>query len=182
MSQLRLRTKNETRKEMTVRANRGLVGAIGLTLAASVLAVMVIGSAGAQGEEDVRLPFGPVGIARGQTAVLNVVLLAAPPSPCRATLSFYDAAGQVLGTREQPATTQVTLEQPNVTASFELAAAEALGEERGRAVILPAVQVPPNPCATLVATLEVSEPSGRTSVLVNPGTVMGLNPQPEPPS
>lgn len=59
---------------MKATTKRGLAAAIGLTLAASVLAVMVIGPAAAQGEEEaVRLPFGPVGIARGQTAVLNVV-------------------------------------------------------------------------------------------------------------
>jgi hypothetical protein len=143
--------------------------------------VMLVGPVTAQGhEEEVRLPFGPVGIARGQTAVLNVALLALPPNPCRATLTFYDAAGQVLGAREEPAMTQVTLEEPNVTASFELPAVQAPGE--GRTVILPAVQAPPNPCADLVATLEIVDAGGRTTVLVNPGTIRGLNPQPEPPS
>ena len=149
---------------------------------------MVIGPAAAQGEEEeeeeeeVRLPFGPVGIAQAQTAVLNVVLLVAPPNPCRATLTFYDPAGQVLGTREEPATTQITLEEPNVTASFGLPAVQGLDEEHPRAVILPAVQLPPSPCVDLVATLEISDSSGRTSVLVNPGTLRGLNPQPEPPA
>jgi hypothetical protein len=168
---------------MTARAKRGVVGAIGLCLAASVVAITVIGPVGAQGEEEeVRLPFGPVGIARGQTAVLNVVLVALPPSPCRATLTFYDAAGQVLRTREEPATAMVTLEEPNVTASFELPAVQAPGEEQVRTEILPAVQAPPNPCADLVATLEIVDGSGRTSVLVHPGVLRGLNPQPEPPS
>lgn len=77
---------------------------------------------------------------------------------------------------------EVTLEEPNVIASFELPAVQALGEERMRAEILPPVQLPPDPCADLVATLEIFEGNGRTTVLVNPGTLRGLNPQPEPPS
>jgi hypothetical protein len=157
-----------------------MVGATALILTA--IMAMMVGPVAAQGEEEVRLPFGPVGIARGQTAVLNVALLALPPNPCRVTLSFYDREGQVLGTREEPATAVFTLEEPNVTASFELPAFQALGEDQVRAQILPAVQVPPSPCADLVATLEIYDASGRTSVLVNPGTLRGLNPQPEPPS
>jgi hypothetical protein len=52
---------------------------------------MVVVPVGAQIEEgEVRLPLGPVGITHGQTAVLNVALLAAPPNPCRVTLGFYD--------------------------------------------------------------------------------------------
>ena len=150
---------------MAARAKRVLIGAAALTLAAIGLAAMVGGPVGAQSEEEeVRLPFGPVGIAQGQTAVLNVVLLAAPPNPCRATLSFYDRAGGLLGTREEPAMAVVTLEEPNVTASLELPAVQALGEERVRAGILPAVQAPPNPCADLVATLEIYGPGDRTQI------------------
>jgi len=150
---------------MVAKAKRLLIGAAALTVAAIGLAAMVGGPVGAQGEEEeVRLPFGPVGIARGQTAVLNVVLLEVPPDPCRATLSFYDAAGDLLGNREEPATAEVTLEEPNVTASFELPAVQALGEGQVRAEILPAVQAPPNPCADLVATLEVYGPGAATQI------------------
>jgi hypothetical protein len=158
-----------------------MVGAIALIVAITA-AVMVVPVAAQSEEEEVRLPFGPEGIAHGQTAVLNLTLLAFPPNPCRATVSFYDRAGQVLGTREEPAMAVFTLEEPNATESFELSADQALGEGQVRALILPAVQAPPNPCADLVATLEVYDASGRTSVLVNPGTLRGLNPQPEPPS
>jgi len=149
---------------MAAKAKRFLIGAAALTVAAIGLAAMVGGPVGAQGEEEVRLPFGPVGIARGQTAVLNVVLLALPPNPCQATLSFYNAAGDLLGSREDPATAEVTLEEPNVIASFELPAVQALGEEQVRAQILPAVQAPPNPCADLVATLEVYGPGATTQI------------------
>jgi hypothetical protein len=158
-----------------------LIGAVAVILGATA-AAMLVGPVNAQSEEEVRLPFGPVGIARGQTAVLNVALLALPPNPCHVTLSFYDRAGELLGTREEPATDVFTLEDPNVTASFELLAVLALGEEQARAEILPAVQLPPSPCADLVATLEIVDGSGRTSVLVHPGELSGLNPQPEPPS
>jgi hypothetical protein len=166
---------------MTWRANRSWkVGA--RVLIAAVTALMMVAPVAAQVDEEVRLPFGPVGIANGQTAVLTVTLLALPPNPCRVTLSFYDRDGQLLGTREEPATATFTLEEPNVTTSFELAASQVLREGQVRAEFLPAVQAPPNPCADLVATLEVYDGGGRTSVLVNPGAERGLNPQPEPPS
>jgi hypothetical protein len=168
---------------MTSKAKRYLIGAAGLIVAAVAMAAMVIGPVSAQEEEmEVRLPFGPVGIARGQTAVLNVALVAVPPSPCRVTLSFYDRAGRLLGSREEPAVAEFTLEEPNVIVSLELPAVQALGEEQTRAEILPAVQLPPNPCRDLVSTLEVFDAGGRTSVLVHPGELVGLNPQPEPPS
>lgn len=155
----------------------------GVTLAAAGLLAMVVGPVGAQVDEgEVRLPFGPVGIAHGQTAVLNVALLALPPSPCRVTLSFYDRSGVLFGSREEPAMAVFTLEEQNVTESLELSSAQALGEGEVRVEILPAVQLPPNPCADLAATLEVYDSNGRTSVLVHPGESRGLNPQPEPPS
>jgi hypothetical protein len=114
---------------------------------------------------------------------LNVALLAHPPNPCRVTLSFYDRAGDLLGSREEPAMAVFTLEEPNMTESLELSSALALGEEgEVRVEILPAVQLPPDPCADLAATLEVYDSNGRTSVLVHPAESIGLNPQPEPPS
>ena len=168
---------------MTARARPfWVLGALGLTVAALGLAMAVAGPVGAQDEEEVRLRFGPVGVARGQTAVLNVALVAVPPGPCQVTLSFYDRSGGLLGTREEPAMAVVTLEEPNVTASLELPADQVLGEGQLRAEILPAVQLPPNPCADVVATLEVYDTNGRTSVLVHPADLAGLNPQPEPPS
>jgi hypothetical protein len=155
---------------MTVRVRRfWTVGATALIVAVTA-AIMVAPAAAQSEEEEVRLPFGPVGIAHGQTAVLNVVLLAVPPSPCQITLSFYDPEGQVLGTREEPAMTVFTLEEPNVTESFELSADQTLADGQVRVRILPAVQLPPNPCADLVATLEIYGPGDQTRIYwTNPG-------------
>jgi hypothetical protein len=91
-------------------------------------------------------------------------------------------AGDLVGSREERATAVFTLVEPNVTESLELSSAQALGQGAVRVEIFPAVQLHPNPCADLAATLEVYDSNGRTSVLVHPGESIGLNPQPEPPS
>jgi len=61
------------------------------------MAATLVGPVSAQNAKEVRLLFSPVGIARGQTAVFSVVLVALPPSPCQATPSFYDSPARCSG-------------------------------------------------------------------------------------
>jgi hypothetical protein len=121
-------------QEPAVTARRCLaIAGLALILGGTGMAATLVGPVSAQNAEEVRLPFSPVGIARGQTAVLSVVLVAPPPEPVPGHTELLRLAGQVLGPREEPAMTQVTLEEPDVTASFELPEVQARGEEQVRA-------------------------------------------------
>jgi hypothetical protein len=85
-------------QEPAVTARRCLaIAGLALILGGTGMAATLVGPVSAQNAEEVRLPFSPVGIARGQTAVLSVVLVALPPSPCQATLSFYDSPARCSG-------------------------------------------------------------------------------------
>ena len=115
-----------------------VLGAVGLIVAA--LGLALAGPVGVQDDEEVRLGFGPVGIARGQTVVLNVALVALPPSPVRSPSASTTATVPSSAPGRNRPWAVVTLEEPNVTESLELPADQVLGEGRAGVEILPAVR------------------------------------------
>jgi hypothetical protein len=139
---------------------------------------------------------GMVGIVRGQTARLNAVRIddpnTTPPDDsgraCTAELSLLDGTGNVL-TRSMEslaaghsAFLDFAIDDPNARPGQRQQLRAVLravppdtGDRRGRAF-------PPDPCAGLVATLEVFQSeTGETTVILNPAVIRGFNPQPDPP-
>ncbi|HEV7890978.1 MAG TPA: hypothetical protein VGP08_10075 [Pyrinomonadaceae bacterium] len=129
-----------------------------------------------------------VGVARGQVARLTVVWTRVsppdpclPPGPCKTygpfntTLALVDAGGRVVA-RQSFALTQ------GRPAALNFAPSEfgAGGRAQLRAQIT--VDRDANgliPC--IMPSLEVVNLDGSNSTVVNPGTLVGFNPQPEPP-
>jgi WD40-like Beta Propeller Repeat len=145
--------------------------ALGAVAALAVVAAAGGPGVGAQDEEGPsRFAFGTVGITRTQTARVSVVatgLPSNPSEPCRVTVEFLDATGQPIGGRAGGGTAQVLTLDPGITASADVSGVEALaGIQENRAQILPAVQVPPGPCADaeLMASLEVIGADENTEV------------------
>jgi hypothetical protein len=132
-------------------------------------------------------PFGLVGLARFQTARLNVASLIvpgpeAPPGPCLVVLSFVDEAGEpILGRGGQPVDRGGAA--PGAVRFSRTAAAVALSgmdvlrrQVRGR-IFIPdpgPPDVPPGPCAQLASTLEIIDQFTARTMLV-------LTPNPGPP-
>jgi hypothetical protein len=139
--------------------------------------------------------FGLVGIARGQSARLNVFIGnpdfntgGLPPDPCRVTLAFANEAGQPVRDRLGDVVMADGSVRPGESISLLLPAVQLPAVQRGRrGLVRPVVQAgspadsafPPDPCRGLVATLEVFDgPSGRTSVLY--AATFGFNAPPDP--
>lgn len=139
----------------------------------------------------VTLNFGSFGIAQGQVARINLVSLrqpgeADPPSPDRAELMFLGEDGRVLAAR------RVAL-GAGQSASLELSM-DALGLESNRLQLRATVRFadppspdsdppspdadPPQPDKVTIATVEVMERGGRTSLML-PYFVRGTDP-PQP--
>lgn len=159
---------------------------LGLTLLLSALAVTATSA-------DAQIDIGTynlssVGVARGQLARLTVVWTRAfppdpclPPGPCKTygpfntTLALVDARGRVVA-RQSFALTQGRPAALNFAPS-EFGAG-------GRAQLQAQITVDPDadgitPC--IMPSLEVINIDGSNSTVVNPGTLVGFNPQPEPP-
>lgn len=131
---------------------------------------------------------GAVGVARGQVARLNVVyhdllppgpcapgVACAPPESFRATLTFYFADGSVSVQRG------VTLYADR---GASVAYAPSSFDRDGRASLRAEVAVEPDPSGyapRVLPTVEVLDSSTGLSDLLNPGSIAGFNPQPEPP-
>lgn len=129
-----------------------------------------------------------VGVARGQVARLTVVWTRTfppdpclPPGPCKTygpfntTLALIDAGGRVVARQ------QVALAQGR-PAALNFAPSEF--GAGGRAQLRAQITVDRDadgviPC--VVPSLEVVNIDGSNSTVVNPGTLVGFNPQPEPP-
>src|ERR1044072_6701021 len=138
--------------------------------------------------EERTLNFSAVGVARGQAARLTVYWTrVSPPDPClppdpchtpssfNATLSFYDAEGRVIARQE------ATLSQGRTStltyAPLDLAPGARVS---ARAV----VEVAPDPSGIIpcvIPSVEVVNLDGSPSSVLNPGTLVGFNPQPDPP-
>jgi hypothetical protein len=132
-------------------------------------ALALAGSPGASAEE---LPiFGMQGLARGQTATLNLVIVQPPDDDrpaCRVTASFVDANGEVLRDAAGNAIEETLTLRPEVAAQLSVEAAEVLGRREQRKSIRPVLVSPPDDgtpsdCTCLVATRETVDSSGRTS-------------------
>jgi hypothetical protein len=144
-----------------------------LVLAALVALVAVFGlrSQRAQAiDEPNEKPSPMVGLARGQTASLNVVNLF-PPDPCDVGLTFFDSRGVVLARDAQ------TL-RPGQAAFLDLNR-EAVGDPNIRVQIRAVVQFSSRDCLAQVrASLEVYDnDTGKTTLIV----AHAFDPQPDPP-
>lgn len=138
--------------------------------------------------EERALNFASVGVARGQVARLTAYWTRVsppdpcyPPDPCHtpetfdATLSFYDAEGRVVARREaqlsRGRTATLTYAPLDLAPGARVAA---------RAV----VEVLPDPSGFIpcvIPAVEVVNLDGSASSVLNPGTLVGFNPQPDPP-
>ena len=129
--------------------------------------------------------FGLFGIARGQSALLNVSIGnpglrpgQLPPDPCHVTLGFVNDSNQPLTNRRGGMITADGIVRPGASLSLEIHSAEVFNAgDGGRKLMRPVVigeVVPGNPdlpaaCPGLAATLEVLDSAaGATSVLYAP--------------
>ena len=171
----------------------------GKRLVASVVAMTTALGLGTLAWAQAQLPaFGMIGLAEGQTAILNLVLVNPPAGDhpgCRVRASFVDASGQVFRNgMGHPIESSFTL-QPQIATGLRLRSTEILtaGQLRRsiRAVLTPVPHdTTPSDCTCLIATLELVNPDGRTAVfdlgLGTPGTDVlartpgGGNPPPPP--
>lgn len=122
--------------------------------------------------------FGMIGIAEGQTARLNLVNIGTvgiPPGPCRATLEFFDGAGNVLASRRvrvlEGNATSLDFELPAVQVNGDATVATPLRAEIRAAVAPIDNGVPPGPCRATVEIFDTA--TGRTSVLLPPDPCRG---------
>jgi hypothetical protein len=119
-------------------------------------------------------PLGVMGLARTQTAILNVVLTQ-PPDPaapaCVMVLSFVDATGRRFHDASGAEVTKRVDLRGNVAQALVLRWQDAVPDGQLRVPIRGVVQppdpaLPPDPqCAGLVATLEIVDLLGATRVL-----------------
>lgn len=152
---------------------------IGLVTAFAIAALCLMDHARAQNTRPVPAPqFGILGITRGQTARLNVANVSSPdspfypPDPCRVTMSFVDANGDVLlNSAGQPVQREVTL-QPGHSTFLQINGDNLVERGQLRLIFRPVISVipddpnlPPDPC---MPTLEViNNLTGHTSLLSN---------------
>jgi hypothetical protein len=137
----------------------------------ALVAVFGVRSQRAQAfDEPNEKPSPMVGLARGQTARLNVVNLF-PPDPCYVQIVFYDSQGAVLAHDAQ------TL-RPGEAAFLDLNR-EAIGNPNLRVQIRAVVQFSSTDCLAQVrASLEVYDnDTGKTTLIV----AHAFDPQPDPP-
>ncbi|MDT5262443.1 MAG: hypothetical protein QOC61_1447 [Acidobacteriota bacterium] len=132
--------------------------------------------------------FAAIGIARGQAARLNVYYHNVfPPGPCaqdgscrpagtfRVTMSFYECDGSIA--------VQNSIDLPpdrSGLLNFSPTSFHADGRACGRAD----VKVSPDASGftpILVPSVEVMDAATGQTSLLNPGAIVGFNPQPEPP-
>ena len=166
-----------------------------VTASAAVVVLLQVSSAKA-GVEPVPFMTGLVGVARGDVARLHVANLV-PPDPvrerraCEAVLAFFDANGQPLVDEAGAFVTQKVDLAPGQASSLDLSwrstnmGADPSGiRAQVRAhVVLVSRRGRGGPCADTAATLEIyDETTGRTSMILHPGSLVGFNPQPEPPA
>jgi hypothetical protein len=151
------------------------------------MALWVAGPAQAFAQERELPAFGMVGLARGQTAVLNLVLVGQSGVGCRVTASFVNASGEVFNDRAGNPVQQTFSLRDNVAAELRLGSADILADGESRKPTRVVLQGPPDDstpsdCTCLVATREILNSNGRTSIsdlAERPGG--GGNPPPPPP-
>ena len=135
-----------------------------------------------------RISFGMLGVARGQTARLNVTN-AGETHGITVHWRFLDSDGEVLRTQDgQPVQRTMTLE-PGHSAFLQINADDFIGRNEVRLNFRPLVIVQPPPVdgtqayppGPTVPTLEVIDNATARTTLLYPGVIRGFNPQPDPP-
>jgi hypothetical protein len=122
----------------------------------------------------VAVAFGMVGLARTQTAVLNVVLNPTPDDghpPCMLELSFVDAAGHVFRDAAGLEVKKTVELRGNVAASLVLRWQDAIPDGQLRVPMRAVAQPVPaagTECSGLAASLEIVDALGMTRVLCLP--------------
>jgi hypothetical protein len=137
--------------------------------------------------EERTLNFSAVGVARGQAARLTVYWTrVSPPDPClspdpcrvgpfNATLSFYDAEGRVVARQEatlyRGRTSTLTYAPLDLPVGARVSARAVVEVEPDPSGIIPCV----------IPAVEVVNLDRGPSSILNPGALVGFNPQPDPP-
>jgi hypothetical protein len=111
------------------------------------------------------------GLANGQTAYLNVLAVPAPPTAallrtpppgiCDITLAFFDGQSNMLKSRQ-------VMINPGSSASLPLGTGDLGAHGKGRTMVYGEVQLmsDSDPSCQLINSLEVTDPNGRTEVLI----------------
>jgi hypothetical protein len=154
---------------------RGAARAAGLAAAVLALSapVVVLGELPA---------FGMVGLASGQTAVLNAVLTNVPTTGhpgCSVTMSFVGATGAVFHYRTGNEVKKQVVLRGNRAEFLSLPAADILGPLELRKRIRAAVKETPgavSDCCALTMTLELVGPRGLTDEVALPRVPNPPNP------
>jgi hypothetical protein len=139
--------------------------------------------------------FGLVGLHVGETIVLNVVCFehavgALPPGPCRGVLMFHNGAGATLGEKRYDLL-------PGQSARLRFTRPATVGDvsPAARVNIIPCVLPAPG-SGFGIPSVELFDTNGRLAFfenpaspkmsefnngLTDPGSIVGFNPQPDPP-
>jgi hypothetical protein len=152
--------------------------------------------------------FGMIGLAKGQVAILNLVLSEPPADDhpgCQVTASFVDAQGIVFNDLGGNPVKETFTLQPQIASDLKLPAAQILeiGQLRKpiRAVVTAAanttenfaalrssatsaVETPSSRCTCLVANVELVNPNGQTAIVDygKPSPPDPINPLPSAPT
>jgi hypothetical protein len=139
--------------------------------------VIILAAPVVVGGAEPELPaFGMVGLAQGQTAVLNAVLTHVPNTEhpgCPVTMSFVDARGVVLHDRAGHPFIKRGVLRDNIAESLQMPSADILAPFERRKPIRAAVRETPDPgaasdCCALTLTLELVGPRGSTGEVLLP--------------
>jgi hypothetical protein len=158
------------------RAVRRGPGKRSLTWAVALVTALTMGAparARAQSAAQAVLPaFGMIGLARGQVARLNGVLVGrrdASHPGCRVTASFVGENGRVLRDRAGNPFTKTFSLRPQIADTLSLNSADILSSTQSRrsirAVLTPVNDGMPSNCGCLVINNAVENPDGQTAVL-----------------
>jgi hypothetical protein len=141
------------------------------------------------------IDFLPATLVPTQNGRVNVVNLAsepklgrgqAPPDPCKGQIHFYDAAGNAVGDAQgfelaPGQSTSIAALVPALMPGTTDATGDGSVRQLRARVLLPAVQVPPDPCRAVRGLFEVYSTDTLETRFTSPGVIRGFNPQPDPP-
>ncbi len=140
--------------------------------------------------------YGLLGLVTGQRMAVHVVNRqlpdrALPPGPCRASIQVLNMAGDVVARRDvrvmpgQAASLTVTVDPSDpdrpVTSDPPEPDVPVFADPPGGRTLVRAQVLFRGEAASCLSSAEVIERDGRSSGFLNPGTIAGFNPQPDPP-
>ena len=133
-------------------------------------------------------PFGMVGLARTQVALLSAVLTHQPDEAhlsCLLTLSFVDAKGQIFKDRSGAEVKKAVVLKGNVANGLALRASDILADDEIRKPIRPVIVEAAEPslcsdCRQLALTLELVNSNGITSTVAMAAMPPRDPPPPDP--